>query len=245
MEEMRLQKYIAMCGAASRRGAEKLITDGRVTVNGELVTELGSCVTGEETVMLDGNVITPVNKKIYIMLNKPVGYVTTVKDQRPDRKTVMDLCRDIGDRIYPVGRLDYNTEGLLLLTNDGDFTYCVTHPAHETEKLYEAYVEGIVEHKTAERLERGVVIDGRKTAPAKAEIIAHKNNSTILELTIHEGRNRQVRKMCSAVGHPVISLKRKAVGSLTLGNLPLGKWRHLRPDEVKKVLKEGTAKGER
>lgn len=225
-----------MCGLSSRRGAEKLITEGRVTVDGICVTELGTCVTGKETVMVDGKKITPVNKKIYIMLNKPVGYVTTVKDQRPERKTVMDLCRDVGDRIYPVGRLDYNTEGLLLLTNDGDFTYCVTHPAHETKKLYEAHVKGIVDHKTAEKLERGVVIDGKKTAPAKVEIVAHKSNSTVLYITIHEGRNRQVRKMCSVVGHPVVSLKRKSVGSLKLGNLPLGKWRHLTSEEVRSVL---------
>lgn len=233
---MRLQKFIAMCGAASRRGAEKLITAGRVSVDGVIVNELGVCVTGEENIMLDGKRIKPVSKKIYIMLNKPTGYVTTVKDQRPERKTVMDLCRDVGERIYPVGRLDYNTEGLLLLTNDGDFTYCVTHPAHETQKMYEAHVAGIVEHKTAEKLEKGVIIDGRKTAPAKVEIIAHKQNSTVLHITIHEGRNRQVRKMCSVAGHPVIALKRKSVGSLTLGKLPLGKWRHLTPDEVKAVL---------
>ena len=170
------------------------------------------------------------------MLNKPEGYITTVKDQGSDRRTVMDLCTDVGDRVYPVGRLDYNTEGLLLLTNDGDFTYRVTHPAHETKKLYEAYVSGIVNHKTAEKLEKGVVIDGKKTAPATVEIVAHKANSTVLNITIHEGRNRQVRKMCSVVGHPVITLKRKAVGTLKLGNLPLGKWRHLTLQEVKAVL---------
>lgn len=236
MEEMRLQKYIAMCGLSSRRGAEKLITEGRISVDGTKITELGTCVTGNETIMLDGKKITPVSKKIYIMLNKPAGYITTVKDQGRDRKTVMDLCTDVGGRVYPVGRLDYNTEGLLLLTNDGDFTYRVTHPAHETKKLYEAYVSGIVNHKTAEKLEKGVVIDGKKTAPAKVEIIAHKSNSTVLEITIHEGRNRQVRKMCSVVGHPVITLKRKSVGSLKLGNLPLGKWRHLTSQEVKAVL---------
>ena len=236
MEEIRLQKYIAMCGLASRRGAEKLITEGRVTVNGVKVDELGTCVTGEETILVDGKKIKPVNKKIYIMLNKPTGYVTTVKDQRPDRSTVMDLLKDVGDRIYPVGRLDYNTEGLLLLTNDGDFTYAVTHPAHETKKMYEAHVSGILTHIAAQKLEKGVVIDGKKTAPAKVEIIAHKNNSSIIQLTIHEGRNRQVRKMCSVVGHPVITLKRKSVGSLKLGNLPLGKWRHLTPAEVKAVL---------
>jgi len=233
---MRLQKYIAMCGLSSRRGAEKLITEGRIAVDGETVTELGTCVTGSENITFDGKKIVPVNKKIYIMLNKPTGYITTVKDQGRDRSTVMDLCRDVGDRVYPVGRLDYNTEGLLLLTNDGDFTYRVTHPAHETKKLYEACVAGIVDHKTADKLENGVVVDGRKTAPAKVEIVSHKSNSTVLNITIHEGRNRQVRKMCSVVGHPVITLKRKAVGSLKLGNLPLGKWRHLSPAEVKAVL---------
>lgn len=236
MEEMRLQKFIAMCGVASRRGAEKLITDGRVTVDGKRITELGTCVTGEEKITLDGKELKLVEKKIYIMLNKPTGYVTTVKDQRPERKTVMDLVKDVGARVYPVGRLDYNTEGLLLLTNDGDFTYKVTHPAHETQKLYEAYVSGIVEHKTAEKLQKGVIIDGKKTAPCKAEVVAHKSNSTILHLTIHEGRNRQVRKMCSVVGHPVITLKRKSIGSLKLGNLPSGKWRRLTDSEVRAVL---------
>lgn len=235
MEEMRLQKYLAMCSAASRRGAEKIIEEGRVCVNGNVVTELGTKVSDGDFVTLDGKEVCLEHKKIYIMLNKPVGCLSTVTDQR-GRETVMNYVKDIKERIYPVGRLDMDTEGLLLMTNDGDFTYRVTHPAHGTKKCYEANVKGIVAHKEAEMLERGVMVDGRRTAPAKVEIIAHKSNSSVLHITIHEGRNRQVRKMCMAVGHPVVQLKRLSIGSLKLGTLPLGHWRRLTDAEVKNIF---------
>lgn len=236
MEEMRLQKYLAMCSVASRRGAEEMIAEGRVSVNGTVVTEMGIKVTDKDTVAVDGKTISLAKKKIYIMLNKPTGCVTTVTDDR-GRQTVMDYVSDIPDRIYPVGRLDYNTEGLLILSNDGDFTYGLTHPKHEKEKVYEALVKGIMLHNAADKLKRGVYIDGRKTAPAEVEVKEHRRNSSLVEITIHEGRNRQVRKMCEAVGHEVLALKRVSVGGVELGKLAPGKWRHLTEVEINKLKK--------
>ena len=236
MEEMRLQKYLALCGVASRRAAEVIITDGRVTVNGEKITELGTKVTENDEVCVDGIVQKLESKKLYIMLNKPVGYVTTVSDEK-DRPTVMELLGDVSARVYPVGRLDFNTEGLLLLTNDGDFTYKITHPKHKLDKTYEVLVTGKAKQNAIRMMETGLFIDGRKTAPAKVDVAEAGKASAILTITIHEGRNRQVRKMCQAVGFKVLSLKRVFEGGLTLGNLPLGKWRHLSPSEVKLILK--------
>lgn len=235
MEEMRLQKYLALAGVASRRAAEQYITDGRVSVNGEKITELGTKVCEGDTVCVDGMEIKPESKKVYIMLNKPVGYVTTVSDDQ-GRPTVMDLLGDVNARVYPVGRLDFNTEGLLLLSNDGDFTYKITHPKHKLDKTYEVWVTGKAKPNALKLLETGVIIDGRKTAPAKADIIDASQHSAVLSITIHEGRNRQVRKMCQAVGFKVMGLKRVSEGGLILGNLPIGKWRHLNPNEVKVIL---------
>ena len=231
-EEMRLQKYLAQCGVASRRACEKLIEEGRVSVNGAVVNVLGSKVLPGDTVMVDGVLVKGETKKVYIMLNKPEGYVTTVSDEQ-GRSTVMELISDIHQRVYPVGRLDCNTEGLLLMSNDGDFTLKVTHPSHKLDKVYQAVVSGVPNHFDIQKLERGVYIDGRKTAPAKAQIISAEGNRALVELTIHEGRNRQVRKMFDAIGYPVVHLRRVAVGNIVLGNLPLGKWRHLNPNEVK------------
>ncbi|MBQ4527773.1 MAG: rRNA pseudouridine synthase [Clostridia bacterium] len=241
MEEMRLQKYLAMAGVASRRASEQIITDGRVTVNGEKITELGTKVCDGDEVCLDGMPVVLEEKKFYIMLNKPVGYVTTVSDEQ-GRPTVMDLLGDVNARVYPVGRLDFNTEGLLLLTNDGDFTYKITHPKHKLDKTYEVWVTGNAKPNAIRMLETGVYIDGKKTAPAKADIIDASQNSAILSITIHEGRNRQVRKMCQAVGFKVMGLKRVSEGGLILGNLPIGKWRHLNPNEVKLILKNAQSK---
>ena len=165
MEEIRLQKYLAMAGVASRRAAEEIILDGRVCVNGEKCTQLGTKVTENDTITLDGEVITPEDKKYYIMLNKPVGYVTTVSDNE-GRPTVMDLITDISKRVYPVGRLDINTEGLLLMSNDGDFTYKITHPKHKLDKTYEVWVSGNAQPNAIKKLEQGVYIDGKKTYPA-------------------------------------------------------------------------------
>ncbi len=236
MEEMRLQKYLALCNVASRRAAEDIILQGRVCVNGQRCTVLGTKVSEGDTVTVDGEMVLPETKKYYIMLNKPIGYVTTVSDEQ-GRPTVMELISDISKRVYPVGRLDFNTEGLLLLSNDGDFTYKVTHPKHSLDKTYEVWVSGKAEQNALKKLEQGVYIDGKKTAPAKVDIIDHTKASAVLSITIHEGRNRQVRKMCASVGFKVMNLKRVSEGGLSLGNLPLGKWRHLTDAEVKLILK--------
>lgn len=232
-EIVRLQKYIAMCGEASRRAAEQLIDEGRVKVNGEIVCEQGVKVEiGCDKVELDGRLIKAENKKIYIALNKPAGYITTSADQF-DRPTVMDLVKkEIHTRVFPVGRLDYQTEGLLLMTNDGDWANKVTHPSFECKKKYYALVKGVVTIAELNRLRRGVVIDGRKTKPAECEIMEIDMGMTLVEITIHEGRNRQVRKMFDAVGHEVKRLKRESIGTVQLGNLPEGRWRHLTSGEI-------------
>ncbi|MBQ7793134.1 MAG: rRNA pseudouridine synthase [Clostridia bacterium] len=234
---VRLQKYIAMCGKASRRKAEELIADGRVKVNGEKVSEQGVKVEiGADRVSVDGEEISLVSKKYYIMLNKPVGYVSTVSDQF-DRPTVVDLLsEEIKTRIFPVGRLDYETEGLLLLTNDGDFTYRVTHPKFELGKTYIATVGAGLTVAGINALKRGVKIDDYKTSPAEVEILDSNQGGTYVKITIHEGRNRQVRKMFEAVGVKVKELKRVSIGKVELGNLPLGRWRYLTEHEIHYLL---------
>ena len=236
MEEMRLQKYLALCNVASRRASEEIILQGRVRINGKKCTTLGTKVSDGDEVSVDGKIISQEAKKYYIMLNKPIGYVTTVSDEQ-GRATVMELVSDISKRVYPVGRLDINTEGLLLMTNDGDFTYKITHPKHKLDKTYEVWVSGKAEQNALKKLERGVIIDGKKTSPAKVDVIDYTKASALLSVTIHEGRNRQVRKMCASVGFKVMNLKRVSEGGLSLGNLPLGKWRHLTDAEVKLILK--------
>ncbi|MCI8403513.1 MAG: rRNA pseudouridine synthase [Clostridia bacterium] len=238
-EIVRLQKYIAMSGIASRRGAESLISEGRVTVNGNKVTEQGIKVEiGADSVFVDGKPVKTKNKKYYIMLNKPVGYVSTAKDQF-DRPTVVDIIKnDISDvRIFPVGRLDYDTEGLLLLTNDGDFTYKVTHPKFHMEKTYIAVVKGGMTISGINKIRNGVYIDdGFKTSPAQAEILDAYDGHTYVKITIHEGKNRQVRKMFEAVGNKVVGLQRIKIGNVELGNLPLGRWRHLTSYEISYLM---------
>ena len=207
-ELMRLQKYMALCGVASRRAAENLITAGCVMVNNHTVTELGTKVNPDkDRVTVNGKAIFPPQKNVYIMLNKPRGYVTTAKDNF-DRKTVLDLIPSHLGRLFPVGRLDYDSEGLLLLTNDGDFTYRLTHPRHEVTKSYLVLVSGVPSEQALSALRNGVVIDGRKTMPAKAELKRSESEKSVLLITILEGRNRQVRKMCAAVGHEVLRLRR-------------------------------------
>jgi len=232
---MRLQKFIAECGAASRRGAEKLIESGRVTVNGEIIDFMGLVIDPEkDTVELDGNILKPEVKKYYIALNKPKNYVTTVKDDL-GRPTVMELVSSIGARIYPVGRLDFDTSGLLIMTNDGDFANSVTHPSRVVDKVYIARINAKLSEEQLNRLRGGIDIDGVKTAPAKAENIINSKFGAEVRITIHEGRNRQVRKMLESVGAEVFALKRIAIGSVVLGNLPEGKWRHLSDAEVNKL----------
>ena len=237
-EIVRLQKYIAMSGAASRRGAEELIRDGRVSVNGKKITEQGVKVeVGADHVVLDGEELKVKNKNYYIMLNKPVGVVTTVNDQF-DRPTVIDLVKtDLKDvRLFPVGRLDYDTEGLLLLTNDGDFTYRVTHPKFNTDKTYIAKIKGGVSIKGLNRLRSGIKIDDYVTSPAEVTVLDAVDGYVFVEITIHEGRNRQVRKMFEAVGSKVTALQRIRIGTVELGNLPLGRWRHLTSHEVNYLM---------
>ncbi len=236
MEEMRLQKYLALCNVASRRASEEIILQGRVCINGVKCKTLGTKVTDGDVVSVDGEKISLETKKYYIMLNKPIGYVTTVSDEQ-GRPTVMELISDISKRVYPVGRLDFNTEGLLLMTNDGDFTYKITHPKHKLNKTYEVWVSGKAEQNAIRKLEQGVYIDGKKTFPATVDVIDHTKASALLSITIHEGRNRQIRKMCASVGFKVMNLKRVSEGGLSLGHLPIGKWRHLTDAEVKLILK--------
>lgn len=232
-EIVRLQKYIAMCGIASRRKAEELITEGVVKVNGEKVTELGVKVEiGADKVMVNGKLIKAEQKKYYIMLNKPVGYVSTVHDQF-ERPTVTDLISsEIHARVFPVGRLDYDTSGLLLLTNDGDFTYKVTHPKFEMGKTYHAVLKGGISIAGLNKLRRGVKIEDYTTSPAQVEILDVNNGHSLIEITIHEGKNRQVRKMFEAVDCKLVALSRISIGDVKLGNLPEGRWRYLTSHEI-------------
>ena len=233
---MRIQKYIADAGICSRRKAEEMIQNGLVKVNGETLTEFGYQIREGDRVEVDGAVITSIEKKVYYMMNKPKGYVTTVKDQF-DRPCVLDLIgEDVKERIYPAGRLDYNTEGLLILSNDGEFVNTITHPRNAIKKKYIAVVNGIVKEENIEKLKRGVVIDQKKTAPAEVFLSEIFKDKCVVEVTIHEGRNRQVRKMFEAVGHHVIDLQRVQVGPLELGSLKLGRVRKLNPNEVQALL---------
>lgn len=231
----RLQKYIARCGIASRRAAEQMILDGRVAVNKSVVTELGTRVDCDnDKVFLDGNRLFPEKKHYYIMLNKPKGYISTAEDER-GRKTVTELVADLDARLYPVGRLDYDSEGLLFLTNDGDFTYRMTHPGHQVPKKYQVVVSGIPQYEDLQKLRKGVDIGDYVTAQAQVTLANEQERTAQLNITICEGKNRQVRRMCEAVGYPVLRLKRVNIGGVSLGNLPLGKWRHLTEAELSKL----------
>ena len=232
---MRINKYIALCGVASRRKAEELILAGRVTVNDEVMTELSYKVDEEnDIVKVDDKLIKEENKLVYILLNKPEGYITTVKDQF-DRPSVLDLVSDIKERVYPIGRLDYETSGLLLLTNDGELTYKLTHPKHEVDKTYVARVKGKLTKEEIERFKTGLKIEDYTTAPAKLKVIKYdeQRDSSLLEIKIHEGKNRQVRKMCKAINHPVLRLRRSAMGKIKIGDCEIGKYRYLTEDEIK------------
>ncbi len=237
MEE-RLQKYLANCGVASRRKCEEYILQGKVQVNGKIVTELGTKINPDKDIVkFDGKVVRSVKKLVYILLNKPIGYVTTSDDQF-GRDTVLDLVK-VRERIVPVGRLDMYTSGALILTNDGDFVYKVTHPKHEIEKTYTVTVKGIVKNNEVEQLRKGVKIDDYTTKPAKVKILKTDTEKDIsrLEITIHEGKNRQVRKMCEAVGKKVLALHRSKIGKIGVKNLELGRWRFLQTREVQELLK--------
>ena len=221
---------------ASRRRAEELIAQGKVKVNGKVVTEMGLKIDPEkdEVSYLDRKISKKDTKLVYLMLHKPVGYVTTAKEQF-GRPAVVDLIKGVNARIFPVGRLDYDTSGLLLLTNDGDLTYKLTHPKHDVEKTYIAKLYGVPDEGALQKFRRGVVIDGRKTKPAKIQILEREKDGRFCtaEIVIHEGRNRQVRKMCESIKHPVAQLQRVATGELTLWDLPKGKYRHLTEKEIR------------
>lgn len=225
----RLNKYLADCGVGSRRECDKLIADGCVKINGKIAS-LGANVEENDSVSVNGRRVTPKTKNYYIMLHKPKGCVTTVKDDL-GRKTVMDFV-DIKARLFPVGRLDYDTEGLLILTNDGDVANKLTHPKNNVEKVYVARLSGSLTEAERQTLERGVEIDGRKTMPARVKILAKDEHHTRVEVTITEGRNRQVKKMFESVGKEVKFLKRVAEGELRLGGLQRGKYRFLNDREI-------------
>ncbi|WP_017415938.1 pseudouridine synthase [Clostridium tunisiense] len=236
MEE-RLQKYMARCGVASRRKCEEIITSGRVKVDNIVVSELGAKIDCKiHVVSVNDKIIVPEENKVYIMLNKPEGYVSTVKDEK-DRNTILDLV-NVEERVYPIGRLDYDTSGLILLTNDGEVYNKIIHPRVAIDKVYIALVKGIPDNEKINRFEKGIDIGDYITAPGRCEIIKKYENSCELKIIIHEGKNRQVRRMCDAIGHPVIALKRVSIGSINLGSLPKGKWRFLSEKELE-FLKSG------
>ncbi len=231
----RLQKVIAHAGVASRRKAEQLILDGRVTVNGKVVKELGVKVLPSDRVEVNGIQVEQ-EKHVYFVLYKPRGVISSVADDK-GRKVVTDYVRNIEQRIYPVGRLDFDTSGIILMTNDGEFSNLLMHPKSEVEKVYIAKVKGIPTREKLKSLERGIRLEDGKTAPAKVKLLSldKKKQTSIIELTIHEGRNRQVRRMCEAIGHLVIKLKRERYGFLTLHGLNVGEARELTIHEVKQL----------
>lgn len=234
MEQVRLQKFLANSGICSRRAAEKLIIDGKISVNGIVVTELGTKVQPEKDIIeYNGKKVNVQEKRVYILLNKPIGYVTTVKEQF-GRPTVMDLIKDVGVNVVPVGRLDMYTSGAIILTNDGDFVYTVTHPKNEIEKTYNATVKGIFTNEDAKKIENGVKIEDYVSGKAKVKIlkIDETKNISRVQITIHEGKNREVRKMCESVGKPVISLHRTRIGNVNVKDLKLGTWRFLKEAEI-------------
>ena len=234
----RIQKVIAASGYCSRRKAEELITKGKVLVNGEIVTEMGFKVSGNDYIEVEGNPINEKEEKEYYLLNKPRGIVSTSSDEK-NRKTVVDLIKT-NKRIYPVGRLDYDTTGAIILTNDGELTNLLTHPKNKVEKVYVAKVKGIITKENLSKLCNGLIIDGKKTLKAKAKIlkIDKKNNTSIVELIISEGRNHQVKKMFEAINFDVLKLKREAIAFLTLDGLRSGEYRRLSLKEVKKLYGE-------
>ena len=238
MEE-RLQKYLAECGIASRRKCEEYILQGKVKINNNIVTELGTKINPQkDKVTFEGKEVKRENKKIYILLNKPIGYVTTAEEQF-GRDKVLDLVK-VKERIVPVGRLDMYTSGALILTNDGDFVYKVTHPKHEITKTYTVTLKGIVTKSEVEKLRKGVKIEDYITKPAEVKILKTDEDKDIsrLEITIHEGKNRQIRRMCESIEKKIIALHRSKIGNIDVKNLKIGQWRYLKENEVKQLIVE-------
>jgi 23S rRNA pseudouridine2605 synthase len=238
----RLQKYIAESGYTSRRKAETLIVQGKVKVNGVVIKELGTKVSGNDLVQVEGHILKKEENKEYYLLNKPRGVITSTSDDK-DRKTVVDLINSKG-RIYPVGRLDYDTTGALILTNDGELANLLMHPKSNIDKVYIAKVKGLIGKVEINKLERGVYIDGKKTAKAKARIRKYdkKTDSSIVELTIHEGKNHQVKNMFEAIGYEVVKLKREKYDFLDVKSLKSGEYRLLNIKEVKKLYNDALNK---
>ena len=233
----RLQKILAQAGIASRRAAERLMAEGRVTVNGRTVREMGTKADpAADDVRVDGQRVKSAERRRYILLNKPAGYVTTRSDPQR-RPTVLDLLRGVREYVYPVGRLDYDTEGLLLLTNDGDLAARLTHPRHGVERTYEAHVAGMPDEHAVERLRKGIPLDGKRTLPAQVTLLnqSRGHRGGVLVMTIREGRNRQVRRMCEATGYPVQHLRRTKIGPLSDRTLKPGHWRELAAEEIRRL----------
>lgn len=228
---MRINKYIAQSGICSRRKADELIANGNVKVNGAVLKEHGYELCEDDKVEVNGRLLDAKQKLEYVLINKPLGMVTTVSDDK-ERLTVMDVVKDIDARLFPVGRLDYNTSGALIMTNDGELAYRLTHPKHEVYKTYRVRVAGILSNEKAARLRKGVDIGGFVTSKARVSIIKGTQHSTIVEISIHEGKNRQVRKMFKAIGNPVQELERIAIGDIRLGHLKPGHYRKLTREEV-------------
>ena len=232
----RLQKVLAKAGVASRRRAEELIRQGKVRVDSKVVTEMGTKVDPEtQNIECEGVALVSQEEKVYILLHKPTGYLSTVDDPQ-GRPIVTDLLKNIKERVYPVGRLDLNTEGALLLTNDGELSQKILHPSHEVNKTYVAKVKGVPGRKKLDALSKGIELEGRKTWPASIKVLKTEAQSTVIQIIIHEGRKRQVRKMFEAIGHPVLALKRTAYGQLELGGLGPGKYRFLTPRDIKFIF---------
>lgn len=233
--KVRLQKYLAECGVASRRKSEELIDAGKVRVNGQ-VASIGDKVNPKkDTVTVNGKKIIKQKNYTYILLHKPRGFITTMKDEM-DRKCVAELIKDVPGRVFPVGRLDRDSEGMLLFTNDGEFANAMTHPTKHVPKTYRVTVRPSVSEEQVTALTTGIIIDDRKTAPAEVRIVTREENRVVLEIILYEGRNRQIRKMCEEVGLEVARLKRTAIGSIKLGMLKQGAWRHLSEEEVRKLM---------
>ena len=236
-EPIRLQKFLSLCGVASRRKAEELILQGKVKINGKSAI-LGDKVTDKDKVFVNGKrIVAPRTKYRYIMLHKPRGFITTMSDEK-GRKCVAELVKDVGERVYPVGRLDKDSEGMLIFTNDGEFANKIMHPRNSIYKIYRVTVRPSITEEQLEKLETGIEIDGRKTAPAIVHVLVQdkEQNRVVLEMILHEGKNREIRRMCEAVGLQVARLKRTQIGSVKMGMLKQGAWRDLTEKEVKNLL---------